>query len=177
MRALIDSIESEYRRYKKLAEGALEQMPDEALGRVGADFGNSAATIAWHVGGNLASRFTDFLTSDGEKPWRDREGEFASRAGVPRAELMAHWEKGWSVLFDALAALQDTDLCRTVTIRNVPLTVGEALHRSLSHAASHAGQIVLLGRMARGADWTWLSIAPGGTAAYNANPTKEKGGR
>jgi hypothetical protein len=90
---------------------------------------------------------------------------------------MAHWEKGWSILFDALAPLQDADLARTVTIRNVPLTVGEALHRSLSHAASHAGQIVLLARMARGSDWTWLSIAPGGTAAYNASPTKEKGGR
>lgn len=177
MRALIESIESEYRRYRKLAEGALEQIPEEALGHVGTEFGNSAATIAWHIGGNLASRFTDFLTSDGEKPWRDRDGEFASREGISRAELMAHWDRGWTILQEALSGLVDADLSRTVTIRNVPLTVAEALHRSLSHAASHVGQIVLLGRMARGRDWTWLSIAPGGSAAYNANPTKEKGGR
>ena len=127
----------------------------------------------WHIAGNLASRFTDFLTSDGEKPWRDRESEFARRT-VTRDELGAKWEAGWSALLGALAGLDDAHLPATVTIRGVGLSVLEALHRSLSHTAYHVGQIVFLAKALRGGDWKWLTIPPGGSADYNTNPAHEK---
>jgi uncharacterized damage-inducible protein DinB len=173
VRAILSSIESEYRRYDALARRAIEQLDEAELARAD-DGGNSVATIAWHVGGNLVSRFTDFLTTDGEKPWRDREGEFEARRPT-RAELLAHWERGQEALFGALAELSDADLARSVTIRGVALTVAEALQRSLAHTAYHVGQIVLRARALRGAGWRFLSIPPGGSAAYAADPTREKG--
>lgn len=172
---IVESVEGEYRRYKALAEGALAQIADSDLAVVPPNGGNSIATICWHVAGNLKSRFTDFLTSDGEKPWRDREREFDARA-VGRAELLAEWNAGWSVLFSALAALTDADCAKTVAIRQQPLLVHEALHRSLAHAAYHVGQVVDRAHALRGADWKYLSIPPGGSAAYNANPMYEKPG-
>lgn len=173
--ALVKSIEGEYLRYKALAESALAQVPEPMLSAPGPERGNSLATICWHVGGNLASRFTDFLTSDGEKPWRDRDAEFDARA-VTRDVLMAHWRAGWQVLLDTLAPLTDADLSRTVTIRGQPLLVHEALHRSLAHASYHVGQIVYLAHIFCGETWTYLSIPPGGSAQYNANPQYEKAG-
>jgi hypothetical protein len=173
-RAFVESIEAEFVRYKKLAEGAMDQLSPEEICRPSADGNNSIATIAWHVSGNLESRFTDFLTSDGEKPWRNRESEFEARS-VDRRELLEKWERGWKILFDALTGLGDDDLRREVAIRGIPLAVHAALHRSLAHASYHAGQIVLLAREARGKDWKYLSIPPGGSAAYNRNPTREKG--
>ena len=173
MNILIQSIEAEYRRYKALAEGALEQVPDELLSSPGPSNGNSLATICWHVSGNLKSRFTDFLESDGEKPWREREEEFARRT-VSRSELLAKWADGWNVLFDTLVTLNDSDLTRVVTIRGQSLAVHEALHRSLAHVSYHVGQIVYLAHASCGERWRYLSIPPGGTAAYNANATMEK---
>src|SRR2546422_1542681 len=108
MRDLIASIEAEYRRYKTLGEGAMDQLADSQLAQV-AGSGNSIVTIVWHLAGNLKSRFTDFLTSDGEKPWRDRDSEFLARA-VSRKELQAKWEDGWQVLFAALTDVSDADL-------------------------------------------------------------------
>src|SRR5438309_6993002 len=99
MRNVISSIEGEWRRYKALGEGALRQIRDEELGKSGPGEGNSVATIVWHIAGNLKSRFTDFLTSDGEKPWRNRESEFQARANVTRAELQQQWDSGWTTLF------------------------------------------------------------------------------
>lgn len=160
MNILIRSIEAEYRRYKALAEAALEQVPDERLAEAGPVGGNSLATLCWHISGNLQSRFTDFLTSDGEKPWRNREEEFAARA-VPRAELLAEWVRGWETLFAALTALGDADLARSVTIRGRSLAVHEALHRSLTHTSYHVGQIVYLARGLCGTGWRHLSIPPG----------------
>jgi len=174
MRRLIESIEVEFRRYKTLGEGAMAQLGDEELTARPAPSDSSIATIVWHVSGNLISRFTDFLTSDGEKPWRDRDSEFGPR-DVDRSTLTARWEEGWTVLLETLAALSDADLDRTVTIRNAPLQVHEALHRSLAHTSYHVGQIVYLAKMYRGEDWASLSIPPGGSAAYNRNPTMEKG--
>ena len=165
MRTLIASIEREYRRYKTLAEGAIDQLADSGLADA-AGGGNSIATIVWHISGNLKSRFTDFLTSDGEKPWRDRDSEFVARH-VTRAELQAKWEEGWRVLFAVLADLADADLERTVTIRAQSLTVVEALHRSLAHTSYHVGQIVYVAKALRGADWQSLSIPPGQSARYN----------
>jgi uncharacterized damage-inducible protein DinB len=168
----VSLIEAEYRRYKALAEGAVEQLqPAELETRSPAT--NSVATIMWHIAGNLASRFTDFLTSDGEKSWRDRESEFEERT-ASGPELLDKWEQGWSVLFGALHDLQDADLIRTVTIRGVELRVDEALFRSLAHTSYHVGQIVHVGKALRGDAWRYLSIPPGESADYNANPTAEK---
>jgi hypothetical protein len=173
MRDLVASIEGEYRRYKKLGEGALAQLHDAELDRAEGAADNAPSAIVRHLAGNFASRFTGFLVSDGEKPDRDRESEFDA-PHESREALLARWEAGWRALFDALGPLADADLARTVTIRGVPLRVHEALHRSLSHAAYHVGQLVYVAKQRRGAEWKSLSIPRGGSAAYNAAPTAEK---
>ena len=173
MRRIVGSIEGEYRRYKTLGESAIEQVADEQLSAVSSSAGNSIATLVWHISGNLASRFTDFLESDGEKPWRERDSEFLHRT-VPRAELREKWEKGWTILFRSLAGLDDERLHAVVKVRGVPLSVHEALHRSLAHASYHVGQIVFLAKAFRGSEWRYLSIPPSGSAAYNENPVAEK---
>lgn len=170
---LVKSIEGEYRRYKALADAALEQVPEERLSVAGPSGGNSLAIICWHIGGNLRSRFTDFLTSDGEKPWRDREDEFAKRT-VSREELMKKWNAGWDALFTALGGLTDDDMTKSVQIRAQPLAVHDALNRSLAHTSYHVGQVVYLAHIISADHWKYLSIAPGGSAAYNANPTSDK---
>jgi uncharacterized damage-inducible protein DinB len=161
MRDNVTSIEHEYRRYEKLAEEAFAQATDAELAIAPAADGNSIVVVAWHVSGNLKSRFTDFLTSDGEKPWRDRESEFVDRT-VTRAELLARWAEGWAVLFATLGALTDADLSRAVTIRGEAMSVLQALHRSVTHTAYHVGQIVLLAKSFRGAGWRSLTIPRGG---------------
>ena len=173
MTSVIESITGEYKRYKALAEGALSQLTADELVAPAPGGGNSIATICWHVGGNLRSRFTDFLTSDGEKPWRKREEEFQARS-VTMAELLVHWEAGWSALFTTLAALSDPDLSRTVTIRGQALRVDEALHRSLAHASYHVGQVVYAARALRGTTWRFLSIPPGQSDAFNAAPRLQR---
>ena len=175
MRALVASIEAEYRRYKTLGENAIHQLPDAQLADA-AGGSNSIATIVWHLAGNLTSRFTDFLTSDGEKAWRDRDSEFLPRQ-VARAELHAKWEDGWQVLFAALQGLTDADLAKTVAIRGQPHTVAEALHRSLAHASYHVGQIVYVAKALQGADWRYLSIPPGQSAQYSKSPTLDRAPR
>jgi uncharacterized damage-inducible protein DinB len=173
MASVIQSITGEYRRYKALAEGALAQLSDEEICAPGPGGGNSIATICWHISGNLRSRFTDFLTSDGEKPWRNREEEFATRA-VSKAALLAHWEQGWSPLLTTLASLSDSDLDRQVIIRGQRFGVDEALHRSLAHTSYHVGQLVYAARAVRGSTWRFLSIPPGQSAAFNASPDFQK---
>ncbi len=171
-RTLLTLVEAEYGRYRILGERAMRQLrPGELLERSGK--GNSIATIVWHVAGNLESRFTDLLTADGEKPWRDRDSEFEPRDVSP-GEVAQKWERGWRVLFGALGELADEDLAGRITIRGVPFRVDEALLRSLAHVAYHVGQIVLLARSFRGDEWEYLSIPPGGSEAYNANPVREK---
>jgi Protein of unknown function (DUF1572) len=174
MNTLIKSIDGEYRRYKTLAERALEQVSEAQLSAPGLGDGNSLAVICWHLSGNLRSRFTDFLTSDGEKPWRHRDGEFEART-VSRAELMATWEQGWRILLETLAELTDDMLDRTVTIRGEALRVHEALHRSLAHTAYHVGQIVYLAKAFRGDGWTYLSIPPGQSDAVNRQTSAQAG--
>jgi len=166
MNTLIKSIDGEYRRYKALGERALEQVSDAQLSMPGPGDSNSLAVVCWHLSGNLRSRFTDFLTTDGEKPWRHRDEEFEART-VSRAELMAKWEQGWTVVLDALASLTNADLERTVTIRGQALRVHEALLRSVTHTAYHVGQIVYLAKSFRGEGWTSLSIPPGQSDAFN----------
>jgi hypothetical protein len=173
---MLDDYIDEFRRYRQLGERALAQLPDAALNHVGAPDGNSPAMLVRHLSGNFASRFTDFLTTDGEKPWRDREQEFAERP-YARAEMDALWAEGWGVLEATLAGLRDADLTRTVTIRGEPWSVHAALTRSLAHAAYHVGQLVLLARQSATAPWQWLSIPKGASAAYNAAPNLERAHR
>lgn len=172
-RLIVASIEAEYRRYKALGEGAMRQLAAVELTRTPDPESNSIATIVWHIAGNLESRFADFLTSDGEKPWRNRDEEFEPRqAGA--AEVEEKWQRGWRILTDALAGLTDAHLTRTVRIRGQELQVVDALHRSLAHTSYHVGQIVYLAKWIRSADWTSLSIPKGQSQAYNRNPTLER---
>ncbi len=173
MRKTIESLTREYERCQKIAESCFDQLSEEELCQDSGETGNSVATLAWHLSGNLQSRFTDFLTADGEKEWRQREEEFQSRA-VTKEELRAKWRRGWEVLLEALEGLKDEDLSRTVTIRGQGLTVIEALHRSVAHCAYHVGQMVFLAKGMRGAEWSYLSIAPGESEAYNRSPTRER---
>lgn len=176
MRDVMASIENEYRRYESLALRTLDQLDAGQLTARPSAVSNSIATLVWHVSGNLESRFTDFLTTDGEKEWRERDDEFAMRDATPE-EVREKWARGWRVLMDTLSGLTDEDLARTVTIRGVEHTVAEALHRSLAHTAYHVGQMTYQGKVLLGGDWTWLSIAPGKTSEYNRDPTREKGPR
>ena len=171
--SIVESIRGEYLRYKKLAEAAIAQVPDDRLAAMASDQSNSIVVICWHVSGNLKSRFTDFLTADGEKPWRNRDEEFDARE-VGRGELLTKWEDGWNALFGALSGLSDDVLTREVVIRGQSLSVVEALHRSLAHTSYHVGQIVYLAREAAGSAWTSLSIPKGQSAAFNANPGGQK---
>jgi len=163
--SVLNSIGSEYRRYKGLGEGAIAQLDDADFSKP-AGGGNSIAILVWHISGNLKSRFTDFLTSDGEKPWRARDEEFIDRS-VTRAQLLEKWEEGWRVLFAALATLQPDDLERTVTIRTQPMAVHDALHRSLAHVSYHVGQIVYIAKALRGDTWKYMSIPPGKSEEFN----------
>jgi hypothetical protein len=163
---LIDDFRSQYANYRQLAEKALAQMPDEQLNRVLAPEGNSAAMIVRHVSGNFVSRFTNFLTEDGEKPNRERDREFDERP-YSRTEVSELWAKGFAVLDSALAPLGDDDLGRTVTIRQQPMTVHGALTRSLAHLAYHVGQIVLLARIHAAGPWESLSIPRGQSQTYD----------
>jgi len=163
----------EYARYRALGEKALGQVPDDALNRVMAPDGNSIAVLMRHIGGNLVSRFTNFLTEDGEKPWRDRDAEFEDGT-YTRAQATEVWTAGWTVLEAELAVLTDPDLERFVTIRGKELTVHAALCRSVSHVAMQVGQIILLARMLATEPWQSLSIPRGQSQLYNQNPTLEK---
>lgn len=152
--------------HKKLADRAVVQVDDDALRRPLDEHTNSIAVIMKHVGGNLRSRWTEFLDSDGEKPWRNRDDEFVDTFAT-REELLAAWEAGWACVTDALSALEAADLERIVTVRGEPHSVALAVERSLAHTSYHVGQIVLLARHWAGDVWETLTIPRGGSAAYN----------
>ena len=173
MTSTIQFLRAEYLRYRALADAAVAQVDESDLTARPSGHDNSIAVICWHISGNLESRFTDFLTSDGEKTWRHREQEFDVRA-TSRAELLAKWDRGWTVLLGTLAELKDDDLPRTVTIRRQSLQVTEALLRSLAHVAYHVGQIVYVAKALRGGRWQFLSIPPGQSDTYNQSATLEK---
>lgn len=169
----IKNFVDEYGRWRAATEKALAQAPDDALNKVYSPDGNSIAMVARHISGNLKSRFTEFLTSDGEKTWRDREGEFAS-ANLSRREIETALREGFEVVERELTPLGDDTLTRTVKIRGVDLTMHEALCRSLAHIANHCGQIILLSKISAGDSWKAITIPRGGSDAYRANPTMEK---
>ncbi len=165
---LQDSIEL-FRYYKKLTERAIEQCPDEGLFSTLDDESNSIAIIVKHMVGNMRSRWTDFLTSDGEKPDRHRDTEF-EEPSKSREELTASWERGWKYLFDALGGLSDADLARTVTIRTEPHSVMQAINRQVAHYSYHVGQIAFLAKhfAAQSGKWTALTIPRKKSTEFNA---------
>ena len=159
-----------FRYYKRLGERAMEQAPDEALFAALDAESNSIAIIVKHLAGNMRSRWTDFLTTDGEKPDRNRDAEFESPPKA-RPELMALWEAGWKHVFDALAPLTDADLNRTVHIRTEPHSVMQAINRQIVHYSYHVGQIVYLARHFAGSNWNSLTIPRGKSAEFTARVT------
>lgn len=173
---LVHSIRTEYHRYRRMCELALEQVSDADLAYRPSEESNSLAIIVRHLSGNLRSRFTDFLTSDGEKPWRARDEEFEPPEGG-RDQLMVRWGEAWDVVDQSLRDVEDAGpdvMARTVHIRGQGLSVQDAYLRSIAHVAYHTGQIVWLARECAGPAWRTLSIPRGGSAAYAAAPTREK---
>jgi hypothetical protein len=160
---------AKFRELKSLAEGAFAQLDDGEFFRALDAESNSVAVIAQHLSGNMISRWTDFLNSDGEKPDRDRDAEFTP-PDVDRAALLARWEEGWRCLFGAIEALRPKDLHRQIYIRYQAHSVVEALTRQLAHYSYHVGQIVFLSKHLRAGKWKTLSIPRGQSAAYK---TKE----
>jgi hypothetical protein len=165
-----EDVEREFRRLKRLADGALEQTDEDAFFHLVDAESNSIALIVKHVAGNLRSRFTDFFASDGEKPDRDRDGEFLRQEGDTRQALMERWEVGWTTLFETLATIEPDDFERIVRIRGEGLSVLQALQRQLTHYAYHVGQIVQLAKHLAGPRWQTLSIARGESLAFAAAP-------
>ncbi len=172
----LDNVRAEFERYKTLADKAIAQVSDEELFVALDAESNSVAIIMKHVAGNLRSRWTDFLTSDGEKPDRHRDDEFESGALTTRDAVVQHWEKGWVALFGSLAALTPADIAKTVTIRGEPHSVTQATNRSLAHTAYHVGQIVFLAKHLRSTQWKTLSIPRKGSKEYNERMAKKAAG-
>lgn len=163
-----------FRYYKSLGEKAMAQLEDELLFKIPNDGSNPISVMVYHLEGNMLSRWTDFLSSDGEKPWRNRDREFQEK-DTDRAALMEAWENGWACLFQALEAASGVPTDTVVYIRNEGHTVQEAIHRQLAHYAYHIGQIVYVARLLKGASFKSLSIPKGQSATYNAKMfNKEK---
>jgi hypothetical protein len=166
---VLDDIVYTFRKQRELAERALAQVDDADFFRTIDAESNSVAVIVKHIGGNLRSRWTDFLNTDGEKPDRDRDGEFVVPGTTTRDDVMATWNAGWTALFDTLDALDGNDLSATVSIRSEPMTAIAAMHRAVSHIGQHVGQIVLLAKHYRSADWKTLSIPRGRSSEWQAS--------
>ena len=162
----LTSVIKQFEYYKLLAEKTFAQIADERLFWQYNEESNSIATIVKHLWGNMLSRWTDFLTTDGEKDWRDRDAEFENGVAT-KAEVMDMWNEGWQVFLDSLRALSEEDLSRTIYIRNQGHTVLEAINRQLAHYPYHIGQIVYLGKMSAG-KWESLSIPRGNSRQFNA---------
>lgn len=165
---------AEFLRYHRLLLGAVAQVAPALWYQSPHGGGNSIAVIVQHLAGNLTSRYTDFLTSDGEKPWRQRDEEFE----IPKQDPMAlarSFDAAWTIAITTLAELTVTDRLRTVTIRGQPLSVEEALCRSVAHLAYHVGEVIQISRAHAGEAWRSLSIPPGGSRLYAENPHQERG--
>src|SRR5215203_4582554 len=161
-----DTLEA-FRNYKKLAERAIEQVSGEEYFKAIDEESNSIATVVKHIGGNLRSRWTDFLTTDGEKADRNRDSEFVSDADT-RESLTALWETGWNALFGTLESLTAEDFSKTVKIRGEDYSVVRAMNRALAHTAYHVGQIAFLAKHFRASDWKTLSVPRGQSGEFNA---------
>jgi uncharacterized damage-inducible protein DinB len=160
--ASVETIDS----YRRMVDGAVQQLSDEEFFGRKAEGINSVAVILRHLGGNLLSRWTDFLTTDGEKPSRNRDSEFEDWSG-DRASLMAFFDSGWQTWRKSIESLTADDLTKTVTVRGEPHSVPLAIQRSLTHTAYHVGQIMLIARLTHDGNWQWLTIRPGGSRQHN----------
>lgn len=160
-----------FRDIKSLGDKTFAQLSEDELNLQPNESSNSIAVIVQHLHGNMLSRWTAFLTEDGEKPWRKRDAEFEEHR-VSKEQLLQLWEEGWRVFLAVLESLNEEDLLKTVSIRQQPLAVTDAILRQLGHYGYHVGQIVYLGRWVRKAEWQSLSIPRGGSAAYNESPKK-----
>lgn len=170
----LDEIRRQLRGYKRLSEGALAQLKDEDFFVALDPESNSIAILIKHISGNMRSRFSDFLTTDGEKPDRHRDGEFELSDKTTRADLMNSWEEGWRVVFGVLDSLTPEDVMRTVQIRQEPHTVVQALNRALAHYATHLGQIVFLAKHFRSSEWQTLSVPRGKSEEFNRMSIEER---
>ena len=168
----LDEIRRQLRGHKRMAESAMLQLEDQEFFATIDPGANSVAVLVKHIAGNARSRFTEFLTSDGEKPDRFRDQEFELSADATRVEVMCWWEEGWSRIFSTLDSLKPEDVSRTVTIRQEPHTVMQALNRALAHYAQHIGQIVFLAKQLRSSKWQTLSIPRGKSEEYKAGNPK-----
>lgn len=162
----LESVKKQFVYYKMLGDKTFNQIPEEGLFWQYNQESNSIAIIVKHLWGNMLSRWTDFLTSDGEKDFRNRDAEFEDSIKT-KEELLQKWEEGWQCLFDAINPLEEKDLATTIYIRNMGHSVTEAINRQLAHYAHHIGQIVYIGRMVAGENWTSLSIPKGKSKEYN----------
>jgi uncharacterized damage-inducible protein DinB len=177
-RIYLDEVQRQFRGNKRQAGGALAQLSDEEFFRAPNDpESNSIAVIVKHLAGNMRSRFTDFLSSDGEKPWRHRDQEFELTAGATRQQLMQAWEAGWKTVFEAVGTLAPADLARTVTVRGESYTALQAINRQLAHYAHHIGQIVFWAKHMKGTAWKTLSIPRGMSETAAALEAEKKWGK
>ena len=167
METYLNSVKKRFDYYKTLGEKTFDQLNDEQLFWQYNEESNSIATIVKHLSGNMLSRWTDFLTSDGEKQWRDRDTEFENDI-KSRQELLAIWNKGWDCLFNALNSIKEDDWQKDIYIRNERHSVVDAINRQLAHYPYHIGQIVFIGKMLAGARWKSLSIPKGKSGIFNA---------
>ncbi|HXW91108.1 MAG TPA: DUF1572 family protein [Terriglobales bacterium] len=164
----LEEVQRQFRGYKRLGEGAMHQLREEEFFTTLDPESNSVAILVRHLAGNMRSRFTDFLTTDGEKPDRNRDQEFEISDQATRAEIMAWWEQGWARVFSTIGELKPEDLLRTVTIRAEPHTVLQAINRQLAHYSAHVGQIIFLAKHLRSSQWKTLSIPRGRSQDFNA---------
>ncbi len=162
----LSSVKFEFNRYKTMGDKTFAQLTDEDILWTYSETDNSIAIIVKHLVGNMLSRWTHFLTEDGEKPWREREMEFEAPY-TSKNDMIAAWEKGWSCLFDALDSIDSSNFDTKIKIRNKEHTVIEAINRQLAHYSSHVGQLVFIGKMLKGPQWKSLSIPKGGSEAFN----------
>jgi hypothetical protein len=164
----LEEARRQMRGQKRMGEAAMAQLADlEFFATLDAE-SNSIAVLVKHLAGNMRSRFTDFLTADGEKPDRFRDREFELSAETSRADVMKWWDEGWACVFGAIDALKPEDVMRTVTIRSEPHTVLQAINRQIAHYAQHVGQIVFLAKHLRAGEWKTLSIARGKSGEFNS---------
>lgn len=170
----LDEAHRQMRGHKRLAEGAMAQLKDEELFLTLDPESNSIAVIVKHMAGNMRSRFTDFLTTDGEKPDRYRDQEFELRPATTRADLTKWWEEGWARVFEAIESLKPEEVMRTVTIRGEPHTVLQAMNRQVAHYAYHTGQIVFLAKHIRSSKWRSLSIPRGKSEEFKTVAPKPR---
>jgi hypothetical protein len=168
----LEEARRQFRGHKRMGESAMAQLRDEDFFVTLDPEANSVAILVKHLSGNMRSRFTDFLTSDGEKPDRFRDREFEIDSETTRSDVMHWWDEGWNIVLGAIESLKPEDVMRTVTVRGEPYTVLQAINRQIAHYAQHTGQIVFLAKHLRSSDWKTLSIPRGKSEEFKTAPPK-----